>query len=459
MSTQDEATKDPQSFEANPMEIPSDTPSEKLPSRRLHIMGLGSIGTFVAHSLKNLPNAPPLTLLMHRQEMYEDFKKKARIIRLVKKDTDVNDEQSGFDVDLMSKENGEEAYWTFIPHLSRQRQPNNPVQEAEKMESGELFIHSLIVAVKGTSTVPALRDVKHRVNARTTICFIQNGMGQIEELNEKVFTDPSTRPTYMLGIISHGVHLRSNFNAIHAGFGTTALGIYRDPDKFPRPPKSLIPSSDLSAEDRRRYFPTDDDLYSNITSRYLLRQITRSPILTATPFKCLDLVQLQLEKLAVNCVLNPITALLDVRNGATLNNAPLGKVERLLIAEISLVMRNLPELEAIPGVKARFASDRLEALFLGAAKKTAANSSSTREDIRKFRKTELDYINGYVVKRGEEQGVKCVLNFMITQLVKAKEQITQKEQHEVLPYGTTQVMSRFDEKTGKVMIEDITKTG
>jgi 2-dehydropantoate 2-reductase len=43
-----------------------------------------------------------------------------------------------------------------------------------------------------------------------------------------------------------------------------------------------------------------------------------------------------------------------------------------------------------------------------------------REDIRKGRETEIEYINGWIVRRGRELGIDCVVNESITQLVLAK---------------------------------------
>ena len=43
-----------------------------------------------------------------------------------------------------------------------------------------------------------------------------------------------------------------------------------------------------------------------------------------------------------------------------------------------------------------------------------------REDIRKGRETEIEYINGWIVRRGRELGIDCVANESITQLVLAK---------------------------------------
>ena len=443
------------------LNLPSEEPTEQLLTRRIHIMGMGSIGTFIAHSLQCLPNPPPLSLTMHKPEMYEDFKQKRRVLRLINKKTQINDEQTEYDVDLADTDpDTGYTYWKHISHcIAGTRNALHPPTDDEILPSGEVYMHAVIVTVKSKDTVAALRSVKHRLNALSTICLIQNGMGQIEELNREVFTDPSTRPTYMLGVISHGVHLASNFVAIHAGFGTVALGVMRDLDKFPLPPKSPPVPSSLSPSGRSRFYPTDTDLYSALSSRYLLRTLTRSPILACAAFPTLDLLQLQLEKLAINAVMNPLTALLDLPNGRLLHNHALSKVQRLLLAEISLVLRSLPELEGVPNVRMRFSPERLETLAMSVTAKTAENSSSMREDIRKGRGTEVEYINGYVVKRGEEMGVKCVLNYMLMQLVLGKGWAGRSAEGEAIPLGVSRLEGKMQSKgVGResgVMLEDV----
>ncbi len=174
-------------------------------------------------------------------------------------------------------------------------------------------------------------------------------------------------------------------------------------------------------------------------------------------FPYLDLLQLQLEKLAVNCILNPITALLNVPNGSLLDNSAITKVARLLIAEISVVIRSLPELEGVPNVRKRFSPERLETLLIGITKKTAKNSSSMREDIRKGKDTEIDYINGYIVRRGDERGIKCVLNYMLMQLVKGKSWNVADAGGQSIPYGVSEVLGtgfQSRDEGGPVLLED-----
>ena len=241
---------------------------------------------------------------------------------------------------------------------------------------------------------------------------------------------------------------------VQAGLGSVALGIYRDTDKYTLPPKgSETNTSDLSEAERKAFFPTEKDLYSHLSSRYLLRTLTRSPVLACAAYPYLDLFQLQLEKLVSNCLLNPLTALLDVQNGAMLNNQPLTRIHRLLIAEISLVIRSLPELEGLPNARLRFSTARLESFFRGICTRTAKNSSSMREDIRKIKETEIEFLNGYIVQRGEELGIKCVLNYMLMQLIKAKNHHDRAQNSMLEPYGTTDVSATREGDS--IALEDV----
>jgi len=64
------------------------------------VLGVGNIGLLFAHSLAMELNAPPITLLVHRPELLEEWEKNGRNILLVKRDIPVI--ASAFDVELLS---------------------------------------------------------------------------------------------------------------------------------------------------------------------------------------------------------------------------------------------------------------------------------------------------------------------------------------------------------------------
>lgn len=328
----------------------------------IHIIGLGSIGCFVAYSLRSLLNPPSITLLVHRSDLYEELASK------------------GWKLGLRLGENGDlREEGEFDAELLGQSAISDP-------------IYNLIVAVKASATVSALEPIRHRLGSQSTICLFQNGLGQIEELNERLFPDASTRPTYIFGIMRHGVYLRSPNEVVLAGSGgCAALGI--------------VGSEKTSL---RRSHP-----------QFLLNILLESPVLRCEKMEWPQLFREQLLKLAANCVINPLTALLDIRNGCIKDNRDLWALERRLLKEISMVLENLPELQNLPRGLAHFSVEMLEAVVLDTVEKTAQNSSSMREDICKGRQTEIEYINGWIVRRGRELGINCVVNESVTEIVLA----------------------------------------
>jgi 2-dehydropantoate 2-reductase len=381
----------------------------------------------IAHSLRDLPNPPPVSLLFHKASYYYDWlERSSQDIKITR--NGITTARSGFDAEL--GRSGFRSHGMSVtmaerydtppsekPHLWKfQGKEETPYPDEGNMDP----IYNLVVPLKAHQTVGSLLAIKQRLGRHTSILFLQNGMGIIDEINEKVFPDPETRPNYILGIISHGVssHPQGKFAAMHQGMGTIAMGMV--------PRNGLIPQSEESAGEVT--YET-----SPISSRYLLRTIGRSPVLAAVGVAPTEIVQAQLEKLAINAIINPITALVDARNGAIMYNFPLSRVMRLLLAEISLVILSLPELKALPNLATRFSAERLETLVVAVANKTANNISSMLADVRNGRTTEIKYINGYIVKRGDELGITCFMNYLMVQLVKGKNAMIERERTEELP--------------------------
>ena len=287
-------------------------------------------------------------------------------------------------------------------------------QEGINDEDSEEIIYNLIVSVKAPQTVKAIQRIAHRLTRGSTIMFLQNGMGILDEVNEQLFPDEEYRPTYVIGVVTHGLYSNGPFSVEHAGEGTIALGA------MPR----MLQNKPVENENLSEVAPS---------ARYLMRTMTRTPVFVAIGYPPTGLLQQQLDKLAVNCIINPITAIIDCKNGALLSNMYFTRVIRLLLAEISIVIQSMPELKNVPNVKTRFDTLRLERIVFSIANKTAENHSSMLQDVKLGRQTEIDYINGYIIRRGEEMGIHCVMNYMLMHMVKGKNKINGLEQAELLP--------------------------
>ena len=469
-------------------------------AKRIHILGAGNVGAFVAHSLAGIPDRPPITLLLRRRhlrvweerdcsieivthgmkEIRRGFEAEA-VDRLLEDPVSVKG-RSRDEVRLSSKGESDKTEGPLPSYMSSKagnswvynaptleensRVANGSLQHdipsdgiasvASVSESSELStpqtkpnvrsaqaeqaldqspqiendmktleqihasneqeekIHHLIVSVKAPQIVRAIQSVAHRLAYGSSILFLQNGLGIVDEVNEKIFPDEKYRPTYIVGVISHGLYERRPFSVVHAGEGTIALGV------LPRMPVS-----------GGIQFETLDEL--STSARYLMRTMTRTAVFVAVGFAPTELLQQQLDKLAVSCIINPLTAILDCKNGALLCNFYFTRVIRLLLAEISIVIKSLPELKNVPNVNMRFDTVRLERLVSSIANTTAENYSSMVQDFRSGRETEIDYINGYIVKRGEELGIHCVMNYMLMHMVKGKNKATAQDKADLLP--------------------------
>lgn len=161
-------------------------------------------------------------------------------------------------------------------------------------------------------------------------------------------------------------------------------------------------------------------------SHYLQQQILEAPALASTKISNTKLVQAQYEKLIINAMINPLTVVFDCLNGDLFGRPKVLEWMQLLLCEASSVLENLPELKGIPDSNSRFSSKRLEELVLDVANKTADNKSSMLQDIIAGRETEIDYINGYIVTRGERLGLDCVQNRSLIEMVKAKQFVREK---------------------------------
>lgn len=414
--------------------------------RRVHILGVGNVGSFIAHAIRGITNPPPVTLLFPRWERLNEWKESQQRLSLVTEgDTEVRD---GYDAELAIPRvrfHGKEV------GLSNSKANSNTNPQEPQTLDGESTepISSLIVCSKAPVVLQGLSAVKHRLHKDSVVLFLQNGMGIVDEVNRDIFPDPATRPHYMLGINSHGMHSSPStpFTTVHAGFGTISLGILphardRDPKSPYAPPTRFTAHGRTVSHDPAPPGTQDDDVALPTSAstpwtpnqRYLLRTLLRTPVLSATAFSPPDLLQLQLEKLAVNCVINPLTVLLDARNAALLYNYHLTRTMRLLLAEISLVIRSLPELVHIPNVAARFDPGRLETLVVAIAQRTGGNISSMLADARAGRLTEIDYLNGWVVAKGEELGVRCLSNYFVASLVRGKAKMVGLEIGEGVPF-------------------------
>jgi 2-dehydropantoate 2-reductase len=124
----------------------------------------------------------------------------------------------------------------------------------------------------------------------------------------------------------------------------------------------------------------------------------------------LDIERLVWRKLAVNCAINPLTALLERPNGALLESTDARVVVRATVREVA----------AVAAARGLALGDVL-GLALAVARQTAANRSSMLQDLRRSAATEIDALNGAVVREGRRLGVSTPVNDLLWEAILRRE--------------------------------------
>ncbi len=130
-----------------------------------------------------------------------------------------------------------------------------------------------------------------------------------------------------------------------------------------------------------------------------------------------DLTSLVWGKLVINVAINPITALLGVRNGLILESQSARQVMGQAAEEAAAVARAM-------GIELNF-SDPLQAAE-AVAEATAQNQSSMLQDINRGAPTEIDVLCGAVTRLGQKYQVGTPTNQLLLNLVKARADFAEK---------------------------------
>lgn len=114
-------------------------------------------------------------------------------------------------------------------------------------------------------------------------------------------------------------------------------------------------------------------------------------------------------KLFANVGINAITALTNIRNGQLLDMESTRQLVEAVVKEAIMVAKAL---------NIAVAEDALEHVF-AIARATASNRSSMGQDIDAGRVTEIEAINGYIVRRASELDLPVPVNATLTRLIMA----------------------------------------
>ncbi len=139
-------------------------------------------------------------------------------------------------------------------------------------------------------------------------------------------------------------------------------------------------------------------------------------ILSSSGFKVKEANDIHLRmwyKLLANAAICPLGAILHVRNGDIIQRPSFKRIFDAIIEEgIALANVYLPNED--------FSQTR--EFILNIIEKTRENKCSMLQDIERGRRTEINFMNGFIARESRNRGLKAPVNAMITDLVGYLEQ-------------------------------------
>jgi 2-dehydropantoate 2-reductase len=229
-----------------------------------------------------------------------------------------------------------------------------------------------IIFVKSIMTQRAVEQNIELIGPETIVLSLQNGYGNIEQIEK--FVD---RKRIIAGTTAHGATMIGPGIIKHAGEGQTHIG-------------SVTGTTDLKIE-------------------AIWDMLNKSGFNTTVSNNVLQLIW---SKLIVNIGINALTAILQVKNGQLLN---LEETRKIMIEAVKEAVEVANKLGMI------FDLDETVNNVMEVARGTSENKSSMLQDVLNGRKTEIDAINGAVLKEGLKVGVSTPVNMVLTSLIKSKE--------------------------------------
>ncbi|MDD4939718.1 MAG: 2-dehydropantoate 2-reductase [Candidatus Omnitrophica bacterium] len=230
----------------------------------------------------------------------------------------------------------------------------------------------VIFCVKSYHTKEAVSRAKPLVAENTKVLTLQNGIGNIEIIAESLGNE-----RVIGGVTNLGATLLGPGKVRHAGKGETVIG--RADGKISVELRSIR------------------ELFNKVG---LEARISR------------DIKGLLWSKLIINAGINALTAITRLNNGRLIEFEGTRKILREAVTEAIRVAKRK---------RIKLIYDDPLAKVEAVCEATAGNVSSMLQDVLKKKPTEIDFINGVIVRQGQELGIPVPTNTFLLNLVKTIE--------------------------------------
>lgn len=243
---------------------------------------------------------------------------------------------------------------------------------AEALNDAEI----VLICVKSYDTEEAANSVAGHLSSKAIVASLQNGVDNVERIRAVSGIEAVAAVVYVAVELSAPGHVK------HSGAGNLVIG-------------DFWMSASRSADVRKIA-----DLFSRLGVPCRVSEDVRSDLWI---------------KLVMNCAYNAISALCHARYGPLSRNELIQNIMRQVIDEIAAVAQSrkikIPSTDALTESAFKLGTTMADAI------------SSTAQDVQRGKRTEIDSLNGYVVRQGQELGIATPANQTLHGLVKFLEQL------------------------------------
>lgn len=229
-----------------------------------------------------------------------------------------------------------------------------------------------ILCVKSYSTEDACKDIKDLVGASTSVLTLQNGIGNVQIMNDHFGPEK-----IMAGITNHGATLLGIGHVRHAGKADTIIG-----------------------RADGRVLGAIRDIANILSKAGFETKVSK------------DIDSVIWGKLVINVGINALTAITRLNNGALIEHDECRQVLRSAVQEAVKVVKRK---------RIKLAYDDPIQKVESVCKATAGNVSSMLQDVLNKKRTEIDFINGAIVRQAKALAIPTPINEVLTNLVKTIE--------------------------------------
>lgn len=236
-------------------------------------------------------------------------------------------------------------------------------------DASQLTSDLVILTVKSFDTESAARQIAN-LNGTPFVLSLQNGLGNAETLASVLNTE-----RILLGVSTYGATSLSDTEVAIRGQGEWVIGGLGKDHPFAEQVTAIFSEAGWNVR-------VSGDMQKEVWLKAL-----------------------------VNIGINPLTAIHGVVNGEIRKRQELRSLAAEAVKEAGVVSQRLGILTS------REVEQSIERM-LEICGLTAANRSSMLQDIERHRRTEIDSLNGAIVRFGESLGIKTPVNRMLTQQIR-----------------------------------------